>query len=184
MSRIGKIPVAVPNGVKAAFSQGVVSVEGPRGKLEFRPGPGVDVQIENGEITVKAGKQGGGNIRADYGTARATINNMVHGVSTGWKRSLELVGVGFNADAQGQKLTLSVGFSHKVVVEVPKEVKAAVRTTAQKTVIIDLESADRQLLGTIAQKIRKVQPPEPYLGKGIKYSDESIRRKAGKTGKK
>jgi large subunit ribosomal protein L6 len=117
--------------------------------------------------------------RADYGTARATINNMVLGVSTGWKKTLELNGVGYAAKLQGQKLVLSVGFSHDVTMDVPTSIKCIVAKNS-----IDMESADREALGTFAAKVRQVQPPEPYLGKGIKYSDEKVRRKAGKTGKK
>lgn len=184
MSRIGKIPVAIPNGVKAAVANGIVSIEGPKGKLEYRPARGINVVQENNQFVVSVEKGASGNTKADFGTTRAQLNNMVQGVSAGWKRSLELVGVGFNAEAQGQKLTLSVGFSHKVVLEVPKEVKVAVRVTAAKQVMIDLESANREMVGTMAQKIRRVQPPEPYLGKGIRYVEETVRRKAGKTGKK
>lgn len=179
MSRIGKIPVAVPSGVKASFQNGVVSIEGPKGKLSFRPSEGIQVLCESDKIVVSLGSDPGNNASANWGTARATINNMVEGVTKSWKRVLELNGVGFNAKLQGQKLTLSVGFSHDVEIDVPKEIKANVTKNS-----IELESADRQLVGTLAAKIRKVQPPEPYLGKGIKFAEETVRRKAGKTGKK
>lgn len=178
MSRIGKIPIAIPNGVKVLVESGLVKVEGPKGKLQFRPGNGLQVVTQDGKVVVSVAQQAT-NSKADYGTARATIQNMVLGVTTGWKRSLEMNGVGFNAKLAGQKLTLAVGFSHDVHIELPKEIKAAVTKTT-----IELESADRELVGTYAAKIRKVQPPEPYLGKGIKYAEETIRRKAGKTGKK
>lgn len=178
MSRIGKLPVAIPSGVKGAVAAGVVSVEGPKGKLAFTVRPGVAVEVVDGKFIVS---MVGSDLqaKADYGTARATINNMVQGVSKGWKKVLELNGVGFNAKLQGQKLVLSVGFSHDVVMDIPVAVKCVVAKNS-----IEMESADREALGTFAAKVRQVQPPEPYLGKGIKYSDEKIRRKAGKTGKK
>ena len=179
MSRIGKIPVQVPQGVKTSFNGGVVSIEGPKGKMEYKLAKGVEASLDGSEIVIKLGSDLGPNAAADYGTARATINNMVQGVTKGWKRSLELNGVGFNAKMQGTKLVLQVGFSHDVEFEIPKEIKAVITKNN-----IDLESTDRQLVGTFAAKIRKVQPPEPYLGKGIKFSEEKVRRKAGKTGKK
>jgi len=178
MSRIGKLPVALPNGVKGAIAGGVVSVDGPKGKLSFKIRPGIVVELTDGKFVVS---MTGSDLqaRADYGTARATINNMVLGVSNGWKKILELNGVGYVAKLQGQKLVLSVGFSHDVTMEVPASIKCVVTKNS-----IDMESADREALGTFAAKVRQVQPPEPYLGKGIKYSDEKVRRKAGKTGKK
>ena len=178
MSRIGKLPVALPSGVKGAIAGGIVSVEGPKGKLSYTIRPGIVVELSDGKFVVS---MTGSDLqaRADYGTARATINNMVKGVSTGWKKTLELNGVGFVAKLQGQKLVLSVGFSHDVTMEIPSAIKCTVQKSS-----IDMESADREILGTFAAKVRDVQPPEPYLGKGIKYSDEKIRRKAGKTGKK
>lgn len=179
MSRIGKIPVAVPQGVKAAFNERVVSIEGPKGKLEYTLAKGIEAKLENNEIVIKLGSDTGDNASADYGSARAIINNMVQGVTKGWKRSLELNGVGYNAKIQGTNLVLAVGFSHDVVMPIPKEVKATVTKNT-----IELESIDREIIGTFAANIRKVQPPEPYLGKGIKFADETVRRKAGKTGKK
>jgi len=178
MSRIGKLPVALPSGVKGGVAGGVVSVEGPKGKLSYTIRPGIGVELVDGKFVVSIT---GTDLqaRADYGTARATINNMVQGVSKGWKKVLELNGVGFNAKVQGQKIVLAVGFSHDVVLDIP----TAVKCTVQKNTV-ELESADREILGTFAAKVRDVQPPEPYLGKGIKYAEEKIRRKAGKTGKK
>jgi len=178
MSRIGKLPVALPSGVKGGVAGGVVSVEGPKGKLSYTIRPGIGVELVDGKFVVSIT---GTDLqaRADYGTARATINNMVQGVSKGWKKVLELNGVGFNAKVQGQKIVLAVGFSHDVVLDIP----TAVKCTVQKNTV-ELESADREVLGTFAAKVRDVQPPEPYLGKGIKYAEEKIRRKAGKTGKK
>lgn len=178
MSRIGKQPVTVPQGVKASVSGGVVFIEGPLGKLQYKPGNGVKVVSENGKVIVSRVSEDK-QTKADFGTTRARINNMVSGVTKGWKRSLELSGVGYTAKIAGAKLTLAVGFSHDVEIEVPKIVKCVVNKNT-----IELESCDRELLGTLASKIRKVQPPEPYLGKGIKYTEETIRRKAGKAGKK
>jgi large subunit ribosomal protein L6 len=178
MSRIGKLPVALPQGVKGAVSGSVVSVEGPKGKLSYNVRPGVKVELNDGKFAVSlVGTDA--QSKADYGTTRATINNMVKGVSTGWKKSLELNGVGYVAKLQGKNLVLSVGFSHDVTMVIPDAVKCTVGKN-----VIDLESNDREVLGTFAAKVRDVQPPEPYLGKGIKYSDEKVRRKAGKTGKK
>lgn len=178
MSRIGKLPVAVPQGVKGAISGNVVSVEGPKGKLSYSVRPGVKVEMADGNFVVSM-TGSDAQCKADYGTTRATINNMVQGVSKGWKRVLELNGVGFAAKLQGKNLVLAVGFSHEVSMELPAEIKANVQKNS-----IELESANRELVGTFAAKIRQVQPPEPYLGKGIKYAEEKVRRKAGKTGKK
>lgn len=180
MSRIGKQPVIVPAGVKAAVNNGIVHVEGPKGKLDYTLGRGVGVALQDGKLVVSmTASTDDSQARANFGTARARINNMVLGVTKGWKRSLELFGVGYNAKIQGQALTLAVGFSHEVKMDLPKEVKCNVVKNT-----IELESADRELVGTVAARIRKVQPPEPYLGKGIKFTEEKIRRKAGKTGKK
>jgi large subunit ribosomal protein L6 len=180
MSRIGKLPVAVPQGVKASVQAGAVVIEGPKGRLSYSPAKGISVVVEAGHVIVSAGDNlENAQLKADFGTTRARINNMVKGVSTGWKRTLELNGVGFTAKLAGQSLTLAVGFSHDVVVQVPKELKCNIVKN-----VIELEGADRELIGQLAATIRKVQPPEPYLGKGIKYAEEKIRRKAGKTGKK
>lgn len=178
MSRIGKQPVAIPAGVKAAVNNGIVHVEGPKGKLDYTLGHGVQAAVEDGKLIVSI-VANDNQTRANFGTARARINNMVVGVTKGWKRSLELFGVGYNAKIQGQALTLAVGFSHEVKMDLPQTVKCNVVKNT-----IELESADRELVGTVAARIRKVQPPEPYLGKGIKFTEEKVRRKAGKTGKK
>jgi large subunit ribosomal protein L6 len=178
MSRIGKLPVALPQGVKGSVSGSVVSIEGPKGKLSYSVRPGVKVELVDGNFVVS---MVGSDMqaKADYGTTRATINNMVKGVSAGWKKTLELNGVGYTAKLQGKNLVLAVGFSHDVTMQIPDAIKCAVTKN-----VVELESSDREMLGTFAAKVRDVQPPEPYLGKGIKYSDEKIRRKAGKTGKK
>ena len=179
MSRIGKMPVDLPSGVKASVANGNVNVEGPLGKLEFKTGTGVEANVVGGQLVVSCANESDKQSKANYGTARAVINNMVLGVSKGWTRALELNGVGFVAKVAGQKLTLTVGYSHDVVLSIPSVVQASVEKNR-----IDLKSCDRAILGNFAATIRKVNPPEPYLGKGIKYAEEVIRRKAGKTGKK
>lgn len=178
MSRIGKMPVAIPQGVTATVQNGVVEVKGPKGTLSMSTSSRVLVKVDGGFVVVEP-KAADRQSKADYGTTRALINNMVKGVTGGFKRGLELNGVGYTAKLQGQTLVLTIGFSHEVKIEIPKEVKCAVSKN-----LIELESANRQLVGLLASKIRKVRPPEPYLGKGIKYVEETIRRKAGKTAKK
>lgn len=178
MSRIGRLPVAVPQGVKAAVQGDMVVIEGPHGKLQYQPSRRVKVSIEGAKIVV--GMTGSDKqSKADYGTTRAHLNNMVQGVSKGWKRSLELSGLGYSAKMDGKRLVLAVGLSHESAFDVPAGIKCSVGKS-----VIDLESVDKQLLGAFASKVRRVRPPEPYLGKGIKYSGEVIRRKAGKAGKK
>ena len=177
MSRLGKLPVAIPSGVQANIKDGVVTIQGPQGSLTQPIGHGIEVALEDGNLQVRRvanDKQA----RANYGTMRALLANMVHGVSEGWKRSLELQGVGYNASMQGQTLVLNVGLSHQVQIEIPKEIKTKVAKTR-----IDLESPNKQLLGTVAAKIRNSRPPEPYLGKGVRIVGEQVRRKAGKAGK-
>lgn len=178
MSRIGKQPVVIPANVKVSVKDQLVHIEGPKGSLDYKVPYGIKVKSEGDKVLVEKVADNR-QTKADYGTTRANINNMVLGVTTGWKRSLELFGVGFNAKVAGQTLILAVGFSHEVKLEIPKAIKCAVTKTT-----IDLDSSDKELLGTFAAKIRKVQPPEPYLGKGIKFTEETVRRKAGKTGKK
>lgn len=180
MSRIGKLPVKLSGGAKATISSGTVAIEGPKGRLQITLKPGVEVK--QGADGLEVGVQGNAwdkQLQANWGTTRALLNNMVTGVTKGWKRSLEMSGVGYTASLQGQIMTIAAGYSHPVKVDVPKEIKATVTKN-----VIDLESCDREALGTLASAIRRIRKPEPYLGKGIKYSEETIRRKAGKTGKK
>jgi large subunit ribosomal protein L6 len=179
MSRVGKMPVALPSDVKAAIQGNIVNIEGKLGKLSYTLGSGVNAKVEGANILLSVDKMEDPQQRSSYGTARATVNNMVKGVSKGWKKSLELNGVGYTATVQGDKLKLAVGFSHDVLMPIPKSVKVVVNKN-----VIEFESPNKEVLGTFCSNVRKKQPPEPYLGKGIKYSDEVIRRKAGKTGKK
>lgn len=178
MSRIGKLPVAVPSGVKVAVAGQVINIEGAKGKMSYTTRPSVRVIFADGQLVVSmVGKDSQAN--ADFGTTRSHLNNMVKGVSAGWKKSLELTGVGFGAKITGKKIVLSVDYTHDVEVDIPDVVKCAIAKN-----VIDIESCDKEALGTFAAKVRDVFPSEPYLGKGIKYSDEVVRRKAGKTGKK
>lgn len=179
MSRVGKMPIALPGDVKTSIQGNVVNIEGKLGKLSYTLGRGVTAKSEGSNLVFSADNIQDPQQRASFGTARAIINGMVHGVSKGWKKSLELNGVGFTATVQGDKLKLAVGFSHDVLMPIPKTVKVVVNKN-----VIEVESPNKELLGTFCSNVRKVQPPEPYLGKGIKYADETIRRKAGKTGKK
>jgi len=177
MSRIGKLPISIPNGVKVSVEGNIFTVEGPRGKLNFAFGGGVKVDVDNGCVLVTKIEETQ-QASANHGTVRATIYNMVEGVTKGWIRKLELNGVGYTASVVSDKLTLKVGFSHDVVMTLPSGIKCSV----DKNVIV-LESNDKQLVGNFAAKIRKVRPPEPYLGKGVKFVEEVIKRKAGKTAK-
>lgn len=178
MSRIGKLPVPIPSGVTVQVNPGVVTVQGPKGKLDFNLGEGVAVESKDNEIVVSLtgrSKQA----QANYGTTRAIMQNMVKGVTDGWVRKLVLSGVGFTAKLQGSDLVLAVGYSHDVVIPIPQLVTCKVAKQS-----VELESIDRQLVGRIAAKIRSANPPEPYLGKGVRFAEEVIRRKAGKAGKK
>lgn len=175
MSRIGRRPVAVPSGVTVGVANGVVSVQGQKGSLTYKINPYVAVVVNGSDVVVSAASQAR-QARANFGTVRSQINNMVKGVSQGWKRTLEMSGIGFTANLQGPKLKLTCGFSHDVFIDIPKEVKCSVEKQT-----IHLESPNREVLGLVAAKIRKVRQPEPYLGKGIKYAEEKIRRKEGKT---
>ena len=177
MSRIGKLPVSVPSGVKVAVNGREVLIEGPLGRLQYGCAPGIGVSVEGGKIIVTPTGQDKQS-RANFGPTRAILNNMVLGVSKGWKRSLEINGVGYSAKVEGKDLVLTVGYSHDVRVLIPESVVCKLEKNS-----IQLESPDRALLGDLAARIRKVQPPEPYLGKGIKYTEETIKRKAGKTAK-
>jgi len=177
MSRIGKLPVELPQGVKATIATDTAVIEGPRGKLEYRFGRGAHVEQRGGALVVT--RTGGDKqSAANYGTTRAQLANMVTGVTTGWKRSLEFNGVGYTAVLAGNKLTVKVGLSHDVVIELPQGMKCKVERN-----VVELESNDKQEVGDLAARIRRVRPPEPHLGKGIKYTTEVIKKKAGKTAK-
>jgi large subunit ribosomal protein L6 len=179
VSRIGKKPVMIPAGVKVLQKkQGdmtQVQVEGPRGKMSLPFRPEVAIAIDGQQVRVQRQEETP-FASAYHGTVRSLIANMVHGVTQGFRKSLEIVGVGYQAKLEGKKLVLQVGFSHPVTLEVPEGIK--VELPKQTTIVIN--GADKQLVGEFAATVRKIRPPEPYKGKGIRYSDEQVVRKAGK----
>ena len=181
MSRIGKLPISLPKGVDVNVSdKNVVTVKGPKGELKRTIDPAITITVTDGIITlVRPTEQK--RHKAIHGLYRALINNMVNGVSTGYKTEQELVGVGYRAVAKGQQLELTLGYSHNIIFELPKEIKLT--TTAEKgqNPKIIMECMDNELLGLVASKIRSLRKPEPYKGKGIKYAGEILRRKAGKS---
>ena len=177
MSRIGKMPVKVPQGVDVTLNDGSVRVKGPKGTLEHAIPEGIVCQVDGDVLTVTR-RDDSKPQRALHGLVRALVANAVHGASEGFTRVLEIEGIGYKAEASGQKLTLNLGYSHPIEYEVPKEVQVAV----EKQNRITLAGADKQQVGQIAAEIRAMRPPEPYKGKGIRYENEYIRRKVGKTG--
>ena len=175
MSRVGKVPISVPDGVKIKVDPGAIGVEGPKGKLSGRIPANIWVKLEGKEL--KVGREvDSPDSRAKHGLTRKLIGNMVTGVSEGFTRILEINGVGYRAEAKGDKLNLSLGYSHPIEFPLPKGVGAKV----DRQTVITLDSCDKQLLGETAARIRQLRSPEPYKGKGIKYQEEVIRRKAGK----
>ena len=176
MSRIGKIPLAVPKEVKLNVTPTAVNVEGPKGKLTARLPYGIKVEQKDG-MAVITRKSDAKQARADHGTLLALLKNMIVGVTQGHVKNLEIQGLGFRGQASGQKLSMILGFSHPVEFMVPKEVKVA----TPKPTEIKLESADNIMLGLVAAKIRGIKPPEPYKGKGIRYVGEVVKRKQGKS---
>lgn len=181
MSRIGKMPISIPSGVDIKISDSnLVSVKGPKGELMQQVDADLTLKIEDGVLTV-ARPTDQKRHRAMHGLYRSLVNNMVVGVSEGFKKELEVIGVGYRAKNTGQLLELSLGFSHPVMFYIPDEVKVETESAKGKAPIIRLESADKQLVGQIAAKIRSFRKPEPYKGKGIRFVGEHIRRKAGKT---
>lgn len=179
MSRIGKSPISIPSGVEVKMDGQLVTVKGPKGEITHELDPNITAVIEDGVITFNRASDAPDN-RAKHGLSRALVQNMIHGVSEGFKKVLEVIGVGFRATAQGQMLTMSVGHSHPIVFEIPKEVKVTAETAKGKAPVVTLESFDKQLLGHVAAKIRSFRKPEPYKGKGIRLQGEYVRRKAGK----
>ena len=183
MSRVGKLPIQIPGGVQVSVNGTEVSVKGPKGSLTQKIDDGINVNIEGSEIVLTRATDQKRH-RAMHGLYRALINNMVTGVSAGYKIEQELVGVGYRASNQGNVLDLVLGYSHHVVFELPDEIKISTRQDKGQNPIITLESHDKQLLGQVAAKIRSLRKPEPYKGKGIKFVGESLRRKAGKSASK
>ena len=179
MSRIGKSPVAIPEGVTIDINDSVITIKGKLGELT-QDFSGVTVKEEEGNVLVERLSDSKDD-RSKHGLYRSLINNMVEGVSKGWSKELELVGVGYRASNQGQKLDLAIGFSHNIVMNVAPEVKVETISEKGKNPIVKLTSHDKQLVGQVAAKIRSFRKPEPYKGKGIRFVGEIIRRKAGKS---
>jgi large subunit ribosomal protein L6 len=180
MSRIGKQPVILPAGVTATLSKdNVLSVKGPKGELKQAIDRDITVEIKDGEITFTRPTDQIRH-RAMHGLYRSLVSNLVKGVTEGFKKNLELVGVGYKASNQGNLLDLSLGYSHNIIFEIPSELKVATAQEKGQNPTITLEGIDKQLIGQVAAKLRSLRKPEPYKGKGVKYVGEVIRRKAGK----
>jgi len=180
MSRIGKLPIQIPAGVTLTFKDDVVTVKGPKGELTQQINPDIKLTVEDGVLTLSRPSDERTH-RAQHGLYRSLINNMVIGVSEAYTRTLELVGVGYRVTNTEQVLDLSLGYTHNILFQLPKEVKVETKTERNKNPLIILESADKQLIGQICAKIRSFRKPEPYKGKGIKFTGEVIRRKSGKS---
>lgn len=183
MSRIGKSPVTIPSGVEVKVDGATVTVKGPKGELTQEIDSCVQVKLEDGVLTFTRESDAPSH-RAKHGLYRSLLFNMCQGVSEGFKKELEVVGVGYRAAAQGQTLELALGFSHPFVIEFPTEIKVSAVSEKGKAPVITLESHDKQLVGQAAAKIRSLRKPEPYKGKGVRFLGEEIRRKAGKTASK
>ena len=184
MSRIGKLPINIPSGVTVDIKDNVVTVKGPKGELSETVNPSIKVSVEDGQISFtidEANDQVDAKQKqAFHGLYRALVNNMVVGVSEGYKKEMELVGVGYRVSNQGNLIEFSLGYTHPIFIQLPKEIKVETKTERNKNPYICLESCDKQLLGLVCAKIRSFRKPEPYKGKGILYVGEQIRRKSGK----
>jgi large subunit ribosomal protein L6 len=181
MSRIGKLPITIPGGVTIKVDENkLVTVKGPLGEMKQQIHPDIEVEVDANQLLVKRPSDAKEH-RSMHGLYRSLINNMVIGVSTGFELKLELVGVGYRAENQGQILNLAVGYSHQIYLQLPPEVNVVAVTDKRSNPLITLKSYDKQLLGQVAAKIRSFRMPEPYKGKGIKFVGEQIRRKAGKS---
>ena len=179
MSRIGRKPITIPAGVEVTFADGVVTAKGPKGTLTYAPNPNMAIAIEGNEVTVTRPNDEKEN-RSLHGTTRTMIANMVEGVSNGFKKELDVNGVGYRVAMQGKQLVMNLGYSHQVFMEQPEGI--TIEVPGPNKIIIN--GADKQLVGQFAAEVRSKRPPEPYKGKGIKYVDEVIHRKEGKTGAK
>ena len=179
MSRIGNNPISVPEGVTIDIADNAITVKGKLGELT-QEYSGVSFKIEDNTLTVERDSEKKEH-KAKHGLYRSLVNNMIHGVTTGWSKELELVGVGYRASNQGNKLDMALGFSHNIILDIAPEVKVETVSEKGKNPIVKLSSFDKQLVGQVAAKIRGFRKPEPYKGKGIKFVGEEIRRKAGKS---
>lgn len=181
MSRIGKLPITIPNGVKVAVREdNTVVVKGPKGEMTQQVDPNIKVEVDKDAITLKKSSDDKEQ-RALHGLYRSLINNMVVGVSEGFRKELEVVGVGYRVSNTGQNLELSLGYTHNIIMQLAPEIKVETKMERNKNPLIILESCDKQLLGQVCAKIRSFRKPEPYKGKGVRFVGEHIRRKSGKT---
>lgn len=184
MSRIGKLPITLPAGVTVTLGDNhVVTVKGPKGELKQQLRENVNVEINDGELVIDRADESKES-RSMHGLYRSLLNNMVIGVSEGFRKELELVGVGYRVSNVGQILELSLGFSHSIFLQLPVEIKVETKMERNKNPLILLESCDKQLLGQVCAKIRSFRKPEPYKGKGVRFVGEEVRRKSGKTASK
>jgi len=183
MSRIGKLPISIPSGVTVTVDKSTVKVKGPKGELSQHIDPDLSVEVNDGELVVKRPTDQKRHVSM-HGLYRQLINNMIIGVTDGYEKKMEVVGVGYKASNSGNKLELSLGYSHPIIWVLPPEISVETETKRGENPKIILKSIDKQLLGQIAAKIRGLRPPEPYKGKGIRFMGEQIRRKAGKAGGK
>lgn len=185
MSRIGKLPINIPAGVTVTLKDDVVTVKGPKGELSQYVNPAINVSIEATQVVLTENENAmldnPKQKHAYHGLYRALVHNMVVGVSEGYKKELELVGVGYRASNQGNIIELSLGYTHNIFIQLPSEVKVETKSERNKNPLIILESCDKQLLGLVCAKIRSFRKPEPYKGKGVKFVGEEIRRKSGKS---
>ena len=184
MSRIGKLPISIPSGVTVTLNDNVVSVKGPKGEMSQKVDKSIIVKVEDGHVVLSVDENSLVNYKqknAFHGLYRALINNMVVGVSEGYKKVLELVGVGYRVSNQGNLIEFALGYTHPIFIQLPKEVKVETKSERNQNPLIILESCDKELLGLICAKIRSFRMPEPYKGKGILFQGEVIRRKSGKT---
>jgi large subunit ribosomal protein L6 len=180
MSRIGKLPIAIPAGVTVSVADALVSVKGPKGTLSQEITGGIVVAVDGSNVVLTRPSDEAQH-RALHGLYRSLINNMVIGVSTGYRKELELVGVGYRVSNNGQVIEFSLGFSHNIYLQLPDQVKIETKSERNKNPLLILESSDKQLLGQVCSKIRSFRKPEPYKGKGIKFVGEILRRKSGKS---
>ena len=180
MSRIGKLPISIPAGVTVSVKDSVVTVKGPKGELTQQVDPQITIKVEGAECKIERPNDEKQN-RANHGLYRALINNMVIGVSEGYKKSMELVGVGYRVSNQGQVLEFSLGFTHNIFLSLPNEIKIETKNERNQNPVLILECCDKQLIGQVCAKIRSFRKPEPYKGKGVKFVGEVIRKKAGKS---
>ena len=184
MSRIGKLPISIPAGVTVTLKDDVVTAKGPKGELSQYVNPSIKTNIEEGQITFEVDENSPVNYKqkqAFHGLYRSLVNNMIVGVSEGYKKTLELVGVGYRVSNQGNLIEFSLGYTHPIFIQLPSEVKVETKSERNQNPMLMLESADKQLLGLICAKIRSFRKPEPYKGKGILFQGEVIRRESGKS---